>query len=623
MKKILIGFALVLFGLVSCSRETLPENPAAQVPEGSKVVVTFSVTDPSSILTRAMSVQPAFEDYTLYVLAFGGSVLKEAVEAVKVDVTADGQANKKAYTAVLTYTENKRYLHFVAVPTANKSIIEDALDFSLGEVDLMTELMTSGTVDAYWQRVEVANILPAKNADGSPVTITDGDYAGNYQLDNSSQTYDKLQTIPLVRNFARILVTSGQSDFTVTGYAVINVPDMGSIAPYNHSTSSFSATYSAISSDGTLDVAALTDTEKYPGYMPATATIKTALADAIQPAVLTDGAFMYERPVPTADATMILVGGKFTGDTDEYWYKVEFVNSDGKYVPICRNVLYTFQLAGFTAAMGEESMEAAYNGPVFGDISSSLTTSMLPKITDTHSTLEVGFMDWTGVVGADGASIPLTFVFQPDKTSSATSNDITVTLTHPNGTALAAVSSYEVGDGVITVNLNPSAAATRKTVLTVSGKHAGDQGTIHRDVTFRVIQSPSLAVTATYDDASSTGFGAAVTVSITLPEELGSSLFPLNFYIESNNDNLMMADGSGLSVTTGASHFNSGYSTFHYVKTVEYADYYDYMEQAYVNNRTYTCTFTTTKADNSGTKIYVTDSLTGEALFTSTEANLQ
>ena len=89
-------------------------------------------------------------------------------------------------------------------------------------------------------------------------------------------------------------------------------------------------------------------------------------ASAKKPTDTDNGLYMYERtkPTRTGEQTGIIVKLKWSADLEEdhpnygdrgqsRYYKIEVLDKEGEYMPICRNVLYTSNLAHLSGD-GEE-----------------------------------------------------------------------------------------------------------------------------------------------------------------------------------------------------------------------------------------------------------------------------
>ena len=238
----------MIFALVSCVSEDLP---LTNIPhEGDKVTLDFSVVIPEAgSTTRGTMASPSIESLVVVVFDENGRYV-EAVNAEAVDGWAISK-DPVEFTVELSQSGTPRALHFVA----NKQ----ASDFSYGtETSIMSSLTTTNSQDAYWQRVKVNSMMQGEEA------------ALNAQLQN----------VPLVRNFAKIVVNVDKEkvkNFTMTGYAVVYAPISGTVAPYNSTTTQFQNFVKSGTTGLNYGEGDLAD---YKGFMPAGVQIDNTVPTA-------------------------------------------------------------------------------------------------------------------------------------------------------------------------------------------------------------------------------------------------------------------------------------------------------------------------------------------------------
>ena len=123
---------------------------------------------------------------------------------------------------------------------------------------------------------------------------------------------------------------------------------------------------------------------------------------------------------------------------------------------------------------------------------------------------------------------------------------------------------------ICTLTLGPN-NTMKKSVLRVAAKASESSRELYRDIYVRVIGPTDIeSATATYSGLTK---GSTVTVNLTLPQDLGRSLFPMTLFFEAD-DNSLSAVTEDISVERGTSKFN-GKNTFYFVKTIAYSDYYE------------------------------------------------
>ena len=641
MKKV---FYILTAALIAgaCTRQFEPAIIQDTAEDGPKVTVEFSV--PMPLNTKAgMAHAPEIE--TIHIAVFNKSgLLKDYVKATleNKEEVKNGPENATAtFTADLTMALSPRIVHFIA--NSPYDTRED-LPTTTGEQNVIQSLVTTDGQAAYWQRFELDKIDAYKYAGGKygeygedgatsytyqeggiDITVNVGDYIkrdGRKVLDGtgyfaSATLSETLKLVPLVRNFAEISVKSvAGSNFTVQQVALGNVPTAGYIAAFQQGTNNYASVY-------TNAKTALTYTEVkesgYAGTIPESATIDTEMPAPV--AVDSWFGYMYERPVPTSDPTCVLVGGELSGESGTRWFKIELSDPDGAYFPIYRGISYEIEIGKIEGSNGYESASDAWAAPAIGDISNSVETKTLEQISDgLGTTLWVEYIDYIGMEKAtSSADIYYTMFYKdPSSTSSTIQylyDNVELTAAESNYPAISKDSAGEfeisIADGTFTTG-TPDATKTwkkatitlnaansqqaQKSVLTIAGKsHVGKD--MHRDVTFRVINELTfldLAATSLANES----IDQVTTLTITLPADLGYSMFPIILKIEAENNAFMSSDG--LPVESGPSLFSEDGSknSFYFLKTIDYSDYYN--AETEVTTQIFTCKFKTTRNGSTG-----------------------
>ncbi len=673
MKKLLyIFFAVAL--LFSCTRLE-QENPAPQVevdedggPEG-KVLVRFSVTLPElTPSTKALGDTPAGDLQNIYIAVFGSSAyLKEYVQAIPVLATQNGSLggndNRYEFVAQLTLSENsKRRIHIIGNGP-------DRMDYDQ-ETTLIPALLSEPGQGAYWQSFIVPGIKAKRDADGNLIdadTVTiNGEtvYAGTGTFVISDETQAYFNDIPLIRNFAKIVVEDvAGSNFVTRSFAAVNVPTQGSLAPYYDG--GFVYKYEEKSYTD------LKETLQYPALLPiGTEFNKTvpSKADFITPSASTatvpksSSFFLYERPVPNEEQepTVVIIYGHYTDpDTDDgvdssgdYFYKVDLMENKD-YYPIYRNFKYRIQIRSILKP-GAETPEDALVSMGSGDVSADISTQTLTDISDGQSRILVTYMTKTLIRkypyedGGETVELILKYKYIPDvnkytgaNTEPDHNNNYTTgtpTEANPVTISLQSVSSdiitsYTVADSddtqgwrTITITTDNPTANMRSQYLRISGTLPAqrdgngdvirEESTLYRNVTYTMLSRQTMTVTCNPGKVVKQQ-GEQVEVGITIPKNLPASMFPLKFYIESEAMSLTPDNGrteeilqdNNLPVVTGDSIINSDNTSFQFVRTLSKTDY-DKLTKADKfksgNTVTLSCFFKTNKAE-SASAVYVSN----------------
>ena len=636
MKTIFKYIATVAFlaGLCSCQSEL---KQIGNLP-ADEVELTFRVQFPEPVrpATRGSMADGALESeaFEIFLCLYGSGdgYVQNWIPTTNVSYeTSGGYITGGTFKALLPLTTDLRIVHVIANPPADAgSVTSDYMD------NVMEKLVNfKGTADecSYWQQIVLPDGIRASGANPAPALVA------------------AFSDIHLVRNFAKITVSDiANGDFTVKSWALINTPDRGYVAPYNQNwksegrTSRFPEGYLSVEDYNAPDAPVkLYDklvSESYAGYMPPEAQIDDSFPeDASKFSARGGTQYMYERPLPdeAAKQTALLVEIEFpaghdpagSADAASYWYKFEMLDNQGEYMPIYRNVAYSVVISEVTSA-GALTARDAYDGAYFGNISASLETSSLNDLSNGTSTIHVDVMDFTFTAGGVETTLMRSeteaaqFWFIPDDSapeykyeSEAGVCDIKVELLPVNGFEPAVTSIATPGSGSIKVTLSATGSQIKKSVIRISARKGDNVSSntepyLYREITVNLMETPDFVHGANATRITNTpevnGAGNEVDIDICLPENLGSSVFPIQVRIEAQN-NTLSATTPDLPVRTGKSVYDPSKNTFYYVFTVNYSDYCHLDTATHKFKYTYEFPiklFTGKTGDNS-TKIHISD----------------
>ncbi|MBQ6310297.1 MAG: hypothetical protein IJK74_01955 [Bacteroidales bacterium] len=572
MKKLIYIF-LILLGFTSCMKE---DRTTLEPDATDKVDIIFGVNLPEP-LTKAMADQPQVQN--LRVAVFGGSgYLKEYVQAEPVEL-ATTNTTRYAYKVRLSLSDSHLKVHFIANGP-------QTLPFKY-EDEVMSVQTTTGNQDAYWQRIELPNGITAKKDDDGVYIKVNGEYVV------SDETKAHFQDIPLIRNFAKVTVTSETSDFVLDSYALAYKPTAGSIAAYNKTTSQFIMNYK------NLTFAEIKSS--YPGNIPATATIDKTIPAAGD--FSSNPAYMFERPIPTEDATFLLVYGRYK-DGHNYYYRIELQDADGYYA-IYRNFQYTVKIKGILRAGSDTPTDAA-NSAGSGDVSTDQKAENLTDVSDGVARI---FVEYTEKTLVGQGTVSLKFKFLPDaSTDTPANNQVTVTVGEPgasgaviDGAITIASADDAQGWRELTFTSTTPSEVTKTQTIRVTGTY-GSNSKLFRNVTYKLMSIQDMQVVCDPHDLLK-GKGEKVDVLIKIPKDLPRSIFPLQLQIESSALSIT-PDNDNLPVQPGKSIINGTTSSYQFIKTLDYNDYLalqDASTDEWVTVRTH---FKTTK-ESSDCDVYV------------------
>lgn len=580
-------------------------------PNSGKVAIDFNIqlNDPS-VATKAMADKPQLKNLMLAVFDETGYLVEYTWAINEGTVFATENGTRYPYKAYLTQSKTPRIIHFIGnAPQELKFGTEEAVMASLSSA------LGSENEDMYWYRKEIPAIEGTSS--GGAMALAEEDDGGPI-LQATPQTIAHLNDIPLIRNFAKIVLTSSSDDFTLNSYFVVGTPKTGMAAAYNYSTGEFVDYFNYKDSDNADLLAAgiqvvgepktyqyLTVTEKYDANVPANSSSVT-LAEASQKPV--DGGvsyFVYEREKPlSADAAAYIIAyGTYKGDGKQYYYKIDLRDKDG-YFPILRNFQYNVDITTVSRA-GYGTIEEAAASAGSGDISTAMETMSLAYISDGTASLKV---DYTEMYLISDKEVDLGFTFlsdinDADAYGSVEDMWIMVNEAGSTGAAIATVdgSPYTVGQeikpetnpGVIKIKPTTPTDTPKTQTLTIYARYKKDgiEHILQRTVKY-IVQTKREMVVALQPYEVPEEIGSEFDLTIRIPGGLSASIFPLEFLIEAEALTISPAQGEHMPVQTGVSITGSGKSAFYFVKTLSREDYLTDQENTIV------CHFKTTKASS-------------------------
>lgn len=580
MKKLVYIFSLLLLACACNLQDFEPQTSR----DADKVRLSLSLSVPEAqSLTRAMDDKPQLQTLHLVVFDQNGMLVEYAQAQNLVKATENGTLYK--FDVALTISDTPRHIHFVGnSPVAPK--------FGM-ETDVMTAMETKSGADAYWYRKTIAKIEATTDTKGNLIP--------------TDATKAAFGVIPLVRNFAKIVVTSSAKDFVLDSYAIAGRPEKGKVAPYNRTKGDFQ---DFVKSDGTMKTYEELTGEDYDAFSPTGVGLDFSLADSdFNPNE--KAKYVYERETPLSNASYVIVKGKYKGGSNFVYYKVNLRDKDGNYVPLRRNFQYNINISEVTRN-GYATVADAVASSGSGDISSDLEFISLTNISDGEVRLSVEYTSKTLVTDD-----PVTLQVKFEKVgNSATLGDVEFKI-GAKGETGAAIEKVEKtggpqsGPGSYTYKVTPEAISkaqkTQSLIIIGHYKISGSDTdlTISREVSYTLMEKRKMSAECIPSEVLKVQ-GQEFDLQITIPDGLGESMFPLEFSIEAvelsitpKNDNMPVE--SGKSTIPGSTKKSS----FWFVKTLSYEEY-----KAIALNEDQTksllCHFATNMA-NSATAIYVSN----------------
>ena len=505
-----------------CSRDEIPAN----TDNNGTVTIPVSVIFPDmeSATTRALGDKPESGSLDIWLLVFDQSGLSETVKINNLQIDGDPNTRKATFELKLAETEPdaKIAVHIIAAEKVGTGTdqLKDQLQGNWGPEDfVMQGLTTSGGEGAYWARVNLEG--PINSETQSAVTAA---FSG----------------VKLVRNFARVSITNeNTTDFTISGFTVVNVPNAGAVVPIFYKNDSSPAEYADFVTDHTTDhndsyYDAITD-QGYTGRMPASATLQTP-----DFAVLTmpnEKFYFYERPFSATDHTYVIMKGTYlptSSTARETYYKIDLGSTDANglftYYNLLRNIDYHIVIKK-VEANGVDDPATLAKAAASNNLCAAIETLNQSTISDGTAKIEVSA---TTVVIVDDQPVTMRFRYAADMKKGEYNNagvEMTELVGGDDFLEKVKISSNDDEDGWRTVTITPNAKPVD----------------VLRQASFTLYYPKGLSRTITVVQRQPWEFGSVtaavsgvnVTVSVTLPAGLPESMLPLSITFEDESGKVL------------------------------------------------------------------------------------
>ena len=591
--------------LFSCQKPELIELESNKTPgEGvyGEATVSFSALLPNAPETKAMGDNPSTDIKTLHLVIFDENGM--LVETRKADFVGGSATHgtdhyyERQFKVTLSITDQPRRIHFIA----NCPVDQIAYGH---EASIIGNLYVSNGETAYWASASVPNLMVETDEVTKNSTFI------------SQATQNAFVCIPMLRNFAHIIVRSTAENFTFEGFYVYNTIDMGTVAPYNNKIQGFQSFINPTTGIkySYPQLMGLEDNGRsvsYEGHALAAAKLNTTLSDIVRLDETKDGQvslpfYMYERRISVngSDESLwhespphLIIKGKHGNEASSY-YKVDLVYQtntvDGietkEYYHILRNFRYQFTIDKVQKS-GYPSIDAAIEGAPNNILSGSTTTSEFTNISDQKGRLWVSYTTQTIV---EGGEVTFMYKYVPDITTDAVNNKIdpdqkygeeggVIVLEDMLGNVITdykvAEKNIEGGtwDGFreVTLTVKEPTASTQNQSIIVRTK---DNSDLYREVKYYLKKKLNLTVDC--PETVPAAIDENVKIDIIIPDdsEITADMFPMELAIETWNmsvsPNTLLNDFA-LPVVTGPSTIaeKKGLQSYYFVYTIEtYEDY--------------------------------------------------
>lgn len=605
--RLLLIYMFVGF-LCSCSLDEVYEQgkDITSLKDGL-IEVPFSISVPGGIelSTKAMAEDPDISTLHLIVFDDNGYYVETQQAEFTEEVTDHNHYNEKKYTVNLTQTDQPRKIHIVAnCPVSQVSYGHEA--------EIMSNLYVEGNATAYWGRIEVPNIMQTVDSDSDGI------------IDSySSELLQLFKCVALLRNFSQIKVINKADNFEMTGFAVYNTIDKGTVVPYNKSTSTFQNFQKTGGSNKTYDELL---NENYEGHALSSVTLKSTL---VNKPVNEGGDFyaagssfyMYERKVSvnTSDESSwkespphIIVKGKYNGSANETFYKIDLIRTVevggaaiNQFYNILRNFCYSFTINQIVD-YGYETLAEAMANPAGNNLAGSSDTQGFTNLSDGLGRIFVEYTDMTLVTNDD---VTLRYKYIPDiRDDNVDNSKILINgIYDDNDNPIGPVfDSYTIGSDdsegwrTVTFEVNDvSGEVKHQDIVLITT----DNSNLNRTIKYTLRNYFPMTLECAPKKVTSSS-GQEIRVDIKVPDDLTENLFPLSFDIEDTQLSLSPNSVKNqLPVTVSKSIIpgKESVQTFHYTKKVTWDEYLSYTKSG---GQTIIPTYFKTNKSNSASEVH-------------------
>lgn len=532
-----IIIVLVMFATtwVSCSNEDTLMNVDLEntQEQNASFTVNFnlSIPDPIQVTSRSGVVEDAIKNITL--LCFNNSGKLVSYTTYDNLSGLDG-----SLTAEITYTT--RVIHLIANqdlevvdPDKTNTNTEQGNVLYLGSSTetAVANLVANNDEMIYWARVEI----PVDYQSSAAIAgWFEEKFGGN----------DSQNAIKMLRNRAKVTVENkdGGDYFTVTGLAVVNASDKGSVAPYYSTDNPFPTNLSNFSLEQWSN-------DKYI-HVPNGANVigKTASDDVEAGNLL----YPYESENSEDAPVSIIIKGynNNTPDVEKYWRVAIPAYEDGTRRKIRRNHHYKVIITGHLLG-GSSSFGAALTAPTANDALLSISDE-LTAVTDGKFSLTVDKTNYLFAVGQkDEMTIGFTVEYQDGETYIDPSNlsikwmknnqsitDIDLKETKLSGNIVRL-------NGTVSLSIKDWEAGKEEIILIKYGEK------LQRKVNISIIplQQFQNVDCIYYEAGDKNNVNSAIAkLKFTVPKSYPQEMYPFSVLISTNDFNLKRTDGEPLSI---------------------------------------------------------------------------
>lgn len=434
-------------------------------------------------------------------------------EAIPPSPSADNQIQK--FTATLVSSEKHRYIHFVANYDWPNDYPQDYFLKGKDEGEIMAALKTDKEV--FWRKIELSRLQPS--------------------------TFNN-KVVRLLRNQARVLVSVKERiGFQLLGYALYNVPDKGTVAPFVYDTNAPAG--------------------HVPYSFPSTPIVPTEPAgfklivptesDVTMPTDRIEGRRLFEYDNHGYEKkAFVIIKGKKRGKSEGY-YKIDLKRDPitGELYDIIRNMSYHVLISSVINE-GYSTLQEAAENPAGNNLLASVELSDILSISDGENTLH---MDKLGGVYVKPGKFETTITYTGTTGSSDNSlNHISFQLLNPEGQEITDVGDSYLSKPNLDKNTGMLSIQIKKTPtegngdmlynLFVIGKSPVDGSILLRKMPFLLTQPYDFkAKIKPEKNPNNPSIGDDVTICFEIPKSMPNNAFPFEVLLEVTNLTPSLAAG--------------------------------------------------------------------------------
>ena len=321
---------------------------------------------------------------------------------------------------------------------------------------------------------------------------------GRQTISSASDT----PNITLYRNLAKVTVENETTNFEVTGYALCNYTNSGTVAPFNPDASP--TPFVLIDGKPTLRSSSMVKIDQ-----------KSADCNM-------ESKYMFENENYSNDQAYIIIKGILAGKTEELYYKIQLLDSDKKPYPIMRNYHYKVVIKSFS--------ESANGSTAFSDAKTSEPSNNIyaeifkesPSIADNNNNvLTVSRLHF---LFTKGGTLNVSAQYMANGVTD--NSKISVSIAEDQGSILHNL-KYD-SNGNITADVSRIIAEQYEATITVKA------GVLSRTVTV-VSSALYLFDPASLSPEIYTGRDQDVALSFSIPSTIPYYLYPLKCTITTGN----------------------------------------------------------------------------------------